>query len=431
VWKFANLPDGDYSAWQHTRSGGTINAGEGFTMKGPGSGPLTDDQNYIFRGKPNNGHIDLNINPGNNYLVGNPYASTIDAVEFINDNLGTTTGTLYFWEHWGGGNHILADYQGGYALMNLSGGTPSVTLGVPVADISNIGTARKRPGRYIPVSQGFFVVADAGGPIVFENDQRRFFKEDGTLNGSSVFIRNSESNSNAYETESVGDPRMKFRIGIYTVNTIQRQLLLTIDPNATTAVDLGYDGILNEVQMDDMYWMIDGDKYIIQGSNDTEIDTTYPLGITVDTDGINTISINELENIPDSMDIFIHDIENNIYHNLRESDYEIYLTAGEHLDRFEMTFRDAEDTLSIEENDLNSIDVYYSNETESLVLLNPNYKEVKSIELFNIVGQSIHTIKDISELDYSEYEVKDLSTGTYIVKINTESGSVSKKVLVK
>ncbi|WP_323787919.1 choice-of-anchor D domain-containing protein [Psychroserpens sp.] len=431
VWKFANLADGDYSAWQQIKSTGNILAGEGFTMKGPGSGPLTDDQNYVFNGKPNNGHIDLTINVGNNYLVGNPYPSAIDAVEFINDNLGVTTGTLYFWEHWGGGNHVLGDYQGGYALMNLSGGTPAVTLGQPVAGVSNIGTARKVPGRYIPVSQGFFVNADAGGSIVFENDQRIFQKEDGTLNGDSVFLRSSNTASAADETETTGDPRMKFRIGIYTVNTIQRQLLLTIDPNATTAVDLGYDGVLNETQMDDMFWMIDGDKYIIQGSDDAEIDTTYPLGLITDSDGTNTISINGLQNVPDSMDIFIHDIDNDTYHNLRESDYDIYLTAGEHLDRFEMTFREGEDSLSIDDNELSALDVYYSNDTESLVLLNPNYKKVKSIELFNIVGQSIHTIKDISELDYSEYEVKNLSTGTYIVKINTASGSVSKKVLVK
>ena len=431
VWKFSNLANGDYSAWQHTRSTGNILAGEGFTMKGPGSGPLTDDQNYVFRGKPNNGHIDLTIFAGNNYLVGNPYPSSIDAVEFINDNLGVTTGTLYFWEHWGGGNHILSQYQGGYALMNLSGGTPAVTLGQPVSGVSNTGTARKTPGRYIPVSQGFFVVADTGGPITFENDQRQFQKEDGTLSGDSVFLRASEATVTDYADTS-GDTRMKFRIGVYTVNTIQRQLLLTIDPNATTAVDLGYDGVLNEAQMDDMFWMIDGDKYIIQGSDDAEIDTTYPLGIKTDTEGINTISINGLKNVPDSMDIFIHDIENSIYHNLRESDYDIYLNAGEYLDRFEMTFRDSDDTLSIDDdNELSSLDVHYSNEIESLVLLNPNYKQVKSIELFNIVGQSIHTIKDISELDYSEYEVKNLSTGTYIVKINTESGSVSKKVLVK
>jgi len=400
-------------------------------MKGPGSGSLTSNQNYIFKGKPNNGDINLEIFPGNNYLIGNPYPSAIDAVEFIKDNIGTITGTLYFWEHWGGGNHVLSDYQGGYAQMNLSGGTPSVTKGQPVAGVSNTGTARKTPGRYIPVSQGFFVLGDAGGSIHFKNEQRKFQIEDNTLNGSSVFIRNSEATANEEDIETSGDPRMKFRIGIYTVNTIQRQLLLTIDPNATTAVDLGYDGILNEFQVDDMFWMIDGDKYIIQGSNDVEIDTTYPIGIKTDTEGVNTISINGLENVPDSMDIFIHDIQNDTYHNLRESDYEINLSAGEHLNRFEMTFRNTNDTLHIDDNELQTLDMYYSNETKTLVLLNPNYKTVKSIEIFNIVGQSIYTINDISELDYSEYEVKNLSAGTYIIKTNTVSGSVSKKVLVE
>ena len=431
VWKFSNLTSGDYSAWQQTRSTGNIFAGEGFTMKGPGSGSLTSNQNYIFKGKPNNGDINLEIFPGNNYLIGNPYPSAIDAVEFIKDNIGTITGTLYFWEHWGGGNHVLSDYQGGYAQMNLSGGTPSVTKGQPVAGVSNTGTARKTPGRYIPVSQGFFVLGNAGGSIHFKNEQRKFQIEDNTLNGSSVFIRNSEATANEEDIETSGDPRMKFRIGIYTVNTIQRQLLLTIDPNATTAVDLGYDGILNEFQVDDMFWMIDGDKYIIQGSNDVEIDTTYPIGIKTGTEGVNTISINGLENVPDSMDIFIHDIQNDTYHNLRESDYEINLSAGEHLNRFEMTFRNTNDTLHIDDNELQTLDMYYSNETKALVLLNPNYKTVKSIEIFNIVGQSIYTINDISELDYSEYEVKNLSAGTYIIKTNTVSGSVSKKVLVE
>ncbi|WP_299224448.1 choice-of-anchor D domain-containing protein [uncultured Psychroserpens sp.] len=431
IWKFANLPDDDYSAWQHTRSTGTVLAGEGFTMKGPGTGALTDDQNYVFRGKPNNGHIDLAITAGNDYLVGNPYPSAIDAVEFINDNAGVIDGTLYFWEHWGGGSHILSEYQGGYALLNLSGGSPSATQGVPDPDVSNVNAPRKTPGRYIPVNQGFFVVAGGGGQITFENDQRIFQKEDGTLNGSSVFLRNAENTNNGQGEANTGDNRMKFRIGIYTVNTIQRQLLLTIDENATTGVDFGYDGKLYEEQVDDMFWMINNEKYTIQGSNEVELETVYPLGITVDNTGLNTISINRLENVPDELDIFIHDKSDNTYHNLRENDFQIHLNAGEYLDRFEMTFRDANETLSVEESELDDLEVYYSNENESLVLLNPNYKDVKSIELFNIVGQSITTLEDISELDYSEYKVKNLSTGTYIVKLYTVSGSVSKQVLVK
>ncbi|GAL68491.1 hypothetical protein JCM19301_134 [Jejuia pallidilutea] len=106
IWKFSNRLSDDYASWQHVRQSGTLKVGEGFTMKGPGSGAINDEQNYILEGKPNNGNINLNISAGNDYLVGNPYPSAIDAEQFILDNgatiagPGSTTGTLYFWEHW-------------------------------------------------------------------------------------------------------------------------------------------------------------------------------------------------------------------------------------------------------------------------------------------------------------------------------------------
>ncbi|NNL82315.1 MAG: DNRLRE domain-containing protein, partial [Winogradskyella sp.] len=68
IWKYANNLSNTYSAWQHIRHTGPINAGEGFTMKGPGSGAITDEQNYVFKGKPNNGDINLTLNAGNDYL---------------------------------------------------------------------------------------------------------------------------------------------------------------------------------------------------------------------------------------------------------------------------------------------------------------------------------------------------------------------------
>jgi len=122
IWKFANQSGNDatdYSFWQHVRSTGTVLVGEGYTMKGPGTGGIAAPQNYVYTGKPNNADISLPINSGNDYLVGNPYPSALDANEFINDNgpiiVGDTpaiTGTLYFWEHWGGGSHLLREYQG-------------------------------------------------------------------------------------------------------------------------------------------------------------------------------------------------------------------------------------------------------------------------------------------------------------------------------
>src|SRR5690606_353349 len=57
LWKFANQTDNQYSAWQHVRSTGSIKPGEGYTMKGTATGTVSDFQNYVFTGKPNNGDI--------------------------------------------------------------------------------------------------------------------------------------------------------------------------------------------------------------------------------------------------------------------------------------------------------------------------------------------------------------------------------------
>lgn len=434
IWKFANQPDDTYSAWQHVRSTGTIRAGEGLTMKGPGTGTIQTEQNYLFTGKPNNGDINLTLNSGNDYLVGNPYPSALDADRFILDNgpiiagNGSTTGTLYFWEHWGGGSHNLADYQGGYATYNLSGGAPSASIGSTDPDVGSGGIPTKIPGRYIPVSQGFFVVAEgAGGTIKFNNGQRIFMKE-GTSN--SVFVRSAEENYTTTNYNPVGeDLRMKFRIGFNSVNTIHRQLLLTVDENATAGIDWGYDGHVYEDQMDDMFWMIDDEKFTIQGTDIIDVSTVVPIGLRLLSTGQNGISIDHLENVPDDVEIYVHDKILNTYHDLRQSDYSFNLPAGEYLERYEITFQDGH-ALGVTENELDQLSVYYVNDLESIVLLNPTGQKIKNIELFNILGQSIHTINNVESATYKAYEVKNLSTGNYILKMNTENGTVSKKVMV-
>lgn len=436
IWKFANQLDDDYSAWQHIRSTGDVYAGEGFTMKGPGTGSITTDQNYVFSGKPNNGDINLAISTNSDYLVGNPYASAIDAYTFINDNSSSITGTLYFWEHFGGGNHNLADYQGGYHLLNLSGATTAATYISNDPDVSAAGTPISPPGNFIPVSQGFFVVASAsGGTINFNNGQRVFHKES---SGNSTFVgMNDEVTeegivlglpSNIQRPEN--DSRLKIRIGFNSVNTIRRQLLTTVDQNATMGIDWGYDGAHNEDQIDDMFWMIDDEKFVIQGINEIDRETTLPLGLFTSDDGENKIMLDKIENELEKLEVFLHDKALNIYHDLTLGSYNIYLPAGEYLDRFEITFSDRT-PLGVDDLELNNIDVHYSNAIESIVLINPTNQNVKSIEMTNILGQTIKVLQNISNENYKEIEVKNLSSGTYIIKLRTDNGSISKKVLVE
>jgi len=429
IWKFANGANDDYSAWQHARSSGNINAGEGFTMKGPGTGSILTEQNYVFSGKPNNGNIDISIGAGKDYLVGNPYASALDAYKFINDNSSSINGTLYFWEHWGGGSHILAEYQGGYHMLNLSGVTTAATLGSNDPDVGTGGTPVKTPGNYIPVSQGFFVVADSdGGTINFNNGQRIFHKES---SGNSTFLGPNNGTSRTNSSDSEIDLRAKLRLGFNSVNTIRRQLLVTADPNATANIDWGYDGKNNDAQIDDMFWLIENQQFVIQGIDDINTETVLPLGIYTANSGVNSIVLDELENAPSELNVYLHDKTLNIYHNLRDRAYGVTLPAGEYLDRFEITFSN-QNTLGINDNiEATKLDVYYTNAKKSITLINPLYQEVKSIDILNTLGQVIHRFNNIPKLNHTEIKLITLSSGAYIIKLNTQEGTVSKKVLVE
>ncbi|MEM6515066.1 MAG: LamG-like jellyroll fold domain-containing protein [Bacteroidota bacterium] len=419
IWKYANNPGFQNTVWHHVRKNGSIYAGEGFTMKGPGSGTFTDTQDYTFKGTPNNGTIELVLNAENDYLIGNPYPSAIDANKFILDNGSQSSvndspllnGTLYFWEHWANNSHSAGEFRGGYASYNLSGGVGAPSIGTNDHTLATGGIPIFVPNRKIPVGQGFFVMGLNQGDITFKNSQR---------------VYDSENSS-----EDFTDTRPKIRLGFDSVNTIHRQVLLTIDEEATIGKDWAYDGELFNEQVDDMFWLIDDEKFIIQGSNSLDTDTAYPLGIKISDTGLHSISIDVLENMDSNVSIYLHDIDNQTYHNLMDSEFEFFLTTGEYLEKFELTFADLNETLSQTNFKNDNLTVYYNNNNASLTVKKSQETNLKSIALFDLYGKKLTAITDISDRDYSEYPVKNLSTGTYIVNLNTISGLVSKKILVR
>jgi hypothetical protein len=437
IWKFSNKTSADYSQWSHVRSSGTLIAGEGFTMKGPGTGSISTPQNYVLAGKPNNGDINLSISVGNDYLVGNPYPSALDADQFILDNgltiagPGSTTGTLYFWEHWGGGSHYLADYQGGYATYSLSGGVPAASLGTNDPLVATGGIPTKIPGRYIPVAQGFFVTAENSGTIKFNNGQRVFQIEDGS---NSLFIKQSNTKkSQSSENKQQSDIRTKLRLGFNSPSTIRRQILATIDQRASINYDWGFDSKYIDEQVDDMYWMINDEKYVIQGLNEFTLETILPLGIHTKKAGEIKITIDNIENEITNLNIYLHDKELNEYHNLKQSDYIVSLNIGAYLNRFEITFSNKLDqtALGIDEIKNDSINTFYSNEKSSLVIQNPNLTTINSAELFNILGQLVYKFDEIGYENYQEFKTMNLQAGTYTIKLKTSENIISKKVLIK
>lgn len=448
IYKYAANTN-NYFLWQHIGENGLINIGEGFTMKGVTSTALnTDSQNYVFKGKPNNGDINLNIALNQVYLVGNPYPSALDADAFIRDNIkdggnaetNIFNGVIYYWDHFGGQSHYLGQYVGGYATYSLMGGVVAISNDPLINSIGATGT--KIPKRFIPVGQGFFIqaVLDSnilsssnnpnlispitGGTVQFKNSQR-IFKIESSAN--SIFFRNNNTIAN----DEI-DNRQKIRLSFEAYSGLKRQLLIGVDSNATNFFDLGYDAPLIDLNSDDMYWNLSNTKLVIQAIPDFNPTQNIPIGIKISTAGNSKIKIDELENIDSSIEIYLFDNISGVYHDIKNQVFETNLPIGEYLDRFSLRFtNEVLNNDDIEE--MNNGILIFTDSNNFLNIKNNTLNIIaETVYLYNILGQNVSKwdVED-EEQQSIKIPVEQFQSGTYIVKIQTNKRLLSKKVIIQ
>jgi len=429
IFKFQNLTN-SYANWATVGQNGTLNVAQGFTLKG--SGTASANQNYTFVGKPNNGTITTTVAAGNLNLTGNPYPSALDSSAFITANNATTTGTLYFWEHSATNNtHNLVNYQGGYSVRNLVGGTGPTAP----ANINGLGTSSKIPGRFIPVGQGFFVVGSAtGGNITFNNNQRFFIKEDNAA--STYMFKNTATNilaNDNSEDQVTTDNFKRVRLGLTSKDNYHRQILLGfMEQNATSAIESGYDAPNIDNQLNDMYFINSGVKLNIEGEGFFDVNNTYPIGIKTNVFGEVKIMVDATENMDSNQRLFILDNTNGEYHDITNNPYIVELPQGLTDNRFTLTFKDNHTTLNNNNFDLSTgISVAFSNASNILNIKNNVVDTtVEKVSLFNMLGQIVTTfdVKDQNQQNI-QLPIKDLSSGTYIVKVKTDKGETTRKIV--
>lgn len=439
IFKFQNIAP-TYANWSQIFETGTLNPSQGFTMKG--NGAVTARQNYTFIGKPFNGAITNPISANNLNLSGNPYASAIDADKFIDDNVSsiagqsTTTGTIYYWEHSPLNNtHNLEGYQGGYAAYTKVGGTP------PMAPpgIAGLGGNTKIAQRFIPVGQGFFVVgSNAGGVINFNNSQRIFVKEPDP-NAFELFRNGNEvesvTSSNANDNyDSPNYP--KIRLGLNSSTEFHRQILLGfMGNNASAGYNAGYDGIHIDDQVDDMYFTINNMNLIIQGVGNFSTNEKMQITVKASQAGIAELMLDDLENFNPDQPIYIYDKLENVYTDIRYSSYKVRLMPGVHSKRFFLVFKIPNNaiTTAAKSNEIleNAIDVVFENTNQILKITNDSETtSINTVALYNMAGQLI-TTWDVSENKNIEIPINGMSTGIYVVKIETSNGSMSQNISIK
>ncbi len=439
IYTFASN-ESNVSNFELKKSTGRIAATDGFTMKGTGVA-----QNYVFEGTPKDGLLTTTIGADESYLLGNPYTSAIRADQFIEDNLSSTDGTLYFWEHvneddaTGENGHFASGYQGGYATRNLTMGLAADVVTSNNTEINGTprigeGNTYKEPKRYIAIGQGFFVSGNSsGGTITFRNFQREIRKESAS---NSVFFKAKKNrfinqvNTTSTELELDEMPMLKLGIDFDTDDNLKlhHQLGLSFSENNSLAYEPGFDAVSFNENSTNVSLKIKNDtrNFSILGVPSITNALEIPLEITTDRTNPIDITIDEWQNI--DRDVYLLDKETGASYIINNDKATLTLAPGTYTDRFVITFKTTE-TLSVEEKELRKIII--QSEKDSIEITNAGTSAITKVELFNFIGQRVKTWTNATQTNTLVLNTSALQANLYVLKVSTNKGNVTQKIIIE
>jgi Secretion system C-terminal sorting domain len=451
IYKLTNA--NNYSQWVQVGSATTIAAGEGFTMKGTSGTDTTDPestgvvnnpgssgvaQRYDFRGKPNDGTINVTVGSGNAAtLTGNPYPSAIDLNAFLMDPTNSAcTRIAYFWEQDKAANsHYLSAYKGGYGTY--SPGTLG-SNGIYVAATFNsyksdgtLNTTGTSSGlviqrKYSPIGQGFLINGASNGTVSFKNAHRIFYKEGAPL---SQFAKSSPHKTSAEKEKEEVTIISHFKLNTIINNEFTRQLALAFMPEATDGVDPGIDAInMDQSLPNDASFWLDNGNYVIQGVN-FELTKKIPLAVKATTNTTLKFYIPEVINFDPSQKIYMYDELDLSYHDITTGTYEVTIAPGTYRERFKIAFTNV--TLGLSEEVKNNFFINQDNTNSVLNALNPDNIVFKSFVLYDLLGRAVLTKNNLKEEQNYTFSTSGLSSGVYIATFLTaDNEKIAQKVII-
>lgn len=456
-WLYTFVSSNNYSQWAYAGTTNSIAPGLGFTMKG------TDNfnQQYDFRGRPNNGTIDVDIAAEQFTLVGNPYPSAIDLAQVLLDaDNSDVLAEAHFWEQDATVNsHNIRAYRGGYGVWVPGTTNPADpgTYNPPPYDNfdgngNQIGTgAGTLPNvsgrRYTPIGQGFMVLGDTGIPVgsqfTFKNIHRVYETENATFSqfnkahkhGKGTNNPNLERKvmfNNGWETTAISEPLKISTIRLNTIvnNTFARPLTLAFRDGASVNFERGMDGSRASDFKDDGYFVIDGKKYTIQSTN-FDLEQKIPFGFISDGNSNFSIMVGKTENLDENFNVYLFDEDENTYTSILNSKYTITLPKGEYNNRFFITFKE-DNTLSNNELTITGFGIFQNNQTKQLVISNPKNHSITQISLYDVTGKLLIGQNSLNSNSRIQVETGNLASGVYVVKLETASKqSITQKIIVK
>ena len=309
------------------------------------------------------------------FLVGNPFTAYMNATTFLNANIGQfREQTLWLWD-----------------------GTTYVTKNSTELTFD------------IAPTQGFFIEISG----------------DGITEEIITFNKSNQSHQTA-DTFLREEPHPNFELFVENESAKSATKVFYID-GKTTGFDNGYDSkmfggveygfsVFTELVSDN-----EGKKLAIQtlAKNDASI---IPVGLIANSGKEITFSI-ESTNLPEGVNVSLEDKKTGVFTNLSESNYTTTLTeATNGVGQFYIHTTGK----ALNTTDLNTenISVYKSSSNEITIT---GLNTEATFTMFSLLGKQVLQTK-VTSNGVSKVNLPSLSTGIYILKLNSSLGTITKKI---
>ncbi|WP_430400200.1 GEVED domain-containing protein [Flavobacterium sp.] len=418
--------------WNPTVNNGGTYAGN-FGNWSVAAGAMTTGRGYIklnsggttnFVGVPNNGNISIPITRGtynlpgtyvgptatpvtrdddNWNLLGNPYPSAINAVDFLAANTGIS-GFVKVWSH------------GTLPVSAVDPFYQDFVLNYTTSDyITTNGVGSTPPGYdgRIGAGQGFFVLMNHAtatpGTVVFNNTMRS----------------NAYRNDQFYRSD---DEKNRIWLSIISPSNTSITTLVGYVTDATNNLDNMYDAIAQGVKTNfELYSIAESQELIIQGrSLPFNQNDEVPLGVSIPQNGIYTIAISNVDGLFTdlSQGIYIEDKQLGIIHDLRTAPYTFTGTVGRDENRFTLLYNSSR----LSQDDINFVNNVLVATNENVTVYSST-ESIDSIEVYDLLGK---LVKSYSNINSSEFILNNLNKNdtTLLLKIKLNNGSIVNKKII-
>ena len=133
------------------------------------------------------------------------------------------------------------------------------------------------------------------------------------------------------------------------------------------------------------------------------------------------------------MNIFLRDSLLEVTHDLRAEDYVTESEVGTFTDRFKLVFQDKTVIEEPEEPvvDEGEFEILYVNGSREILIRNPQLIDISKVYLNNMLGQQVHLYYNVPTEKEIRLPVHRFSSAVYIIKVHSEKGVHTKKVILE